>query len=202
MIVGGGTAGDVNREAKQGSTQDPAFYRCRSCSSFMRMAGSFLRGIRFVALALFGPIQFVLFLLVAGDGSLGARSFTVFGRPAFRAMGDNTYAIDLLFFIPAVLLGQGLALALHFLLLRVPRPKLHVAEFLSVRLGWFGLLPCSVGALNLAIWAGPGMEGNIAGFFFAPLMLFAAVVQVVIWLVQTIRLILRPQERNGAAEVN
>jgi hypothetical protein len=166
------------------------------------MPGHLPRGVRFVALSVFGPIQFVLFLLVAGDGSLGARSLSVFGRSAFRPMGDNTYALDLLLFVPAVMLGQVLALACHFLLLRVLRPHLRFDEFLRVRLGWFGLLPCSVGALNLAIWAGDGMEGNIAGFFFAPLMLFAIVAQAAVWSVQTIRLILRPQGRNGAAEVN
>ena len=112
----------------------------------------------------------MIYLFTLAGGSLGNKSSSILGIKAFKYISTNVYAINIRLFIPFALVTYALLFFLNYTLIRFFKRNLTFELFQKKRLTWWSLVPCSVGGLNLFAWIS-GMEGNVAGIVFLPLLI-------------------------------
>lgn len=125
---------------------------------------------KFLIQSILSPFVFAIYMFALANGSLGNKSSSILGIKAFKYISTNVYAINLRLFIPFSLVTYALLFFLNYAFIRIFNNNLTLELFQKKRLTWWSLVPCSVGGLNLYGWIS-GMEGNVAGLLFLPLLI-------------------------------
>jgi len=107
---------------------------------------------------------------------------TIAGVNASTKVSTNVYRINICLYIAVTL-----TVFLVWLVIQVEVFKrfsgFQVDQFLSRQASVPSLLAAIPGLLNLYVWTGQGMEGNVFGFLFFLPLLIASVMYVILWIV-------------------
>jgi hypothetical protein len=131
--------------------------------------------------AILSPLALISFVILAGEGTLGNHTITIFGHPAFSRVATNVYALNPLIYAVYSIASYGALCGLDFLIVRLFKRGLSLPRYLSHRANLLCLVPGVISGVTLIVYA-EGMEGNILGFFFAPALLLALAWEATIWM--------------------
>ena len=93
--------------------------------------------------------------------------------PYVIKVGINTSKIDLSYYIPIVIGMYALYYVAFYKIWKIFFKKISFQDWSSKIFSWFELIPLILSGFNLYVWTVQGMEGNIMGFIFFPLMLLS-----------------------------